>query len=225
MNSPLSSNERRLPSRPDPAPKPVAERPIVQQQNARTAFNQKLDDAERRFQAKAIPSTTDRPSGEQWQPTRNLRTSRDSSNSDDLDEDDSGNDQNLAAMVQPKAQAQPILPEALSQAGLADQTAQQQRAYLDRMAAAIAEIAERGNQSIFAVEFGSDVLIAKSAILGWDKNGALSVRLIAAQAGTSPHAVQLIRDQLRERLERRRITVKSIEMEAGDPLLPLKASA
>jgi hypothetical protein len=211
MNRPISSNETQVPRSPNRPPNSAGDRPVVQQQGARMAFNQKLEDAERRFQSRSMSSTAERASGEQWQRERDFTTSRDSSNNGDWDDDDVRNDHNPAAVGQQPVPSLIILGEATTQTGLANLNLLQS-AYLDRMAAAIAEIAELGSQNIFTIEFGADVSIAKSAILGWDKTGALSVRVLTTDVAMSPHAALHIREQLRERLQRRRIAVTSIEV-------------
>lgn len=87
----------------------------------------------------------------------------------------------------------------------------EQLANLQRMAAAIAEVAKSGAEAKMTINFGSIGGLATGAILGRDQNGALTVHLTGMPTSLSSAQMQSLRSELMQRLLRRKLAVSSIE--------------
>jgi hypothetical protein len=88
---------------------------------------------------------------------------------------------------------------------------QEQIANLQRMAAAIAEIAKTGIDAKMTVQFGNLNGIADSAIFGRDARGGLTIHLIGAPPHMTPANAQMLRSDLMQRLLKRRLDVSSVD--------------
>lgn len=88
---------------------------------------------------------------------------------------------------------------------------QEQIATLQKMAAAIAEVGKAGIDAKMTVQFGQLNGVADAAVLGRDARGALTVHLIgAAPHMTVANALQL-RDDLMQRLIKRKLNVSTVD--------------
>jgi hypothetical protein len=87
----------------------------------------------------------------------------------------------------------------------------EQLANLQRMAAAIAEVSKSGAEAKMTVDFGSTAGLATGAILGRDRNGALTVHLTGMPPFMSSAQMQSLRSELMQRLLRRKLAVSSVE--------------
>jgi hypothetical protein len=88
---------------------------------------------------------------------------------------------------------------------------QEQIANLQRMAAAIAEIAKTGIDAKMTVEFGTLNGIADSAIFGRDARGGLTIHLVGAPPNMTPTNAQMLRSDLIQRLLKRKLDVSSVD--------------
>ena len=88
---------------------------------------------------------------------------------------------------------------------------QEQIATLQKMAAAIAEIAKTGVDAKMTLQFGQFNGIADGAVLGRDARGALTIHLIGASAHMSPAHAQQLRDDLMQRLLKRKLNVSTVD--------------
>jgi hypothetical protein len=83
-------------------------------------------------------------------------------------------------------------------------------AHIDRMAAAIAEAVQKGNQSVFTVDFGKGAMLAQSAIITRDAAGMVSINFVTPNSSISPPAWQVLRNQLSDKLRDRKVALKEI---------------
>lgn len=86
-----------------------------------------------------------------------------------------------------------------------------QLAALQRMAAAIAEVAKGGIDARMTVEFGASNHLASGAILGRDARGAMTIHIVNATAHLPPAVVQMLRADLMQRLLRRKLNVAGVD--------------
>jgi hypothetical protein len=101
----------------------------------------------------------------------------------------------------------------------------EQLVHLDRMAAAIAEVVQKGQKSVFTIDFGAQSGIAKSAVIGMDAHGALSITLVTPSSAIQPNGWAALRTQLFNRLDRRKIAVASIDLDLDPNQMILGKSA
>jgi hypothetical protein len=87
----------------------------------------------------------------------------------------------------------------------------EQIATLQKMAAAIAEVAKSGTEAKMTVQFGAFNGIADGAILGRDARGAMTIHLIGTQPNITPAHAQQLRDDLLQRLLKRRLNVSTVD--------------
>lgn len=87
----------------------------------------------------------------------------------------------------------------------------EQLANLQRMAAAIAEVAKSGAEAKMTIDFGSIGGLATGAILGRDQSGALTVHLTGMPTTLSSAQMQSLRSELMQRLLRRKLVVSLVE--------------
>jgi hypothetical protein len=87
----------------------------------------------------------------------------------------------------------------------------EQIATLQKMAAAIAEVGKTGVDAKMTIQFGQLNGVADGAVLGRDARGALTVHLIGAPPHMSPANAQQLRDDLMQRLLKRRLNVSSVD--------------
>lgn len=87
----------------------------------------------------------------------------------------------------------------------------EQLANLQRMAAAIAEVAKTGTDARMTIDFGSIGGLATGAVLGRDRNGALTVHLTGMPPFMSSAQLQSLRSELMSRLLRRKLLVSTVE--------------
>jgi hypothetical protein len=122
----------------------------------------------------------------------------------------------MSLAVAPLDIARPALPIA-SIAGPASANgtipAQTVQAHLDRMAAAIAEIAIKPGQDAVTVDFADDFALFKSAIVARDASGMIAITMVTPNVAIQPHTWGALRNQLAERLDRRKLGVRSIKLE------------
>ncbi len=85
-----------------------------------------------------------------------------------------------------------------------------QQAHLERMAAAIAEAVGKGAQNVFSVDFGANALLIDSAIISKDATAGLTIRLTAPHGAITPAAWAVLKNNLEDRLEKRKISAKLI---------------
>lgn len=102
-----------------------------------------------------------------------------------------------------------VAPEIAAQSALPDL----KQAHLERMAAAIAEAVGKGGDQVATIDFGSDMGLVKSAIIARDAAGMISITMVTPNATLAPLAWTALRNQLSDRLEKRKIGVKSIDLE------------
>lgn len=87
----------------------------------------------------------------------------------------------------------------------------EQIATLQKMAAAIAEVAKGGAEAKMTVQFRAFNGIAEGAILGRDPRGAMTIHLIGTQPNITPAHAQQLRDDLLQRLLKRRLNVSTVD--------------
>lgn len=88
---------------------------------------------------------------------------------------------------------------------------QEQIATLQKMAAAIAEVTKTGVDAKMTIQFGQLNGVADGAVLGRDARGALTVHLIGAAPHITPANAQLLRDDLMQRLLKRKLNVSTVD--------------
>jgi hypothetical protein len=87
----------------------------------------------------------------------------------------------------------------------------EQIATLQKMAAAIAEVGKTGVDAKMTIQFGSLNGVADGAVLGRDARGALTVHLIGAPPHIAPAHAQQLRDDLMQRLLKRKLNVSTVD--------------
>ena len=87
----------------------------------------------------------------------------------------------------------------------------EQIATLQKMAAAIAEVGKVGVDAKMTVQFGQLNGVADGAVLGRDARGALTVHLIGAAPHMTPASAQQLRDDLMQRLLKRKLNVSTVD--------------
>lgn len=88
---------------------------------------------------------------------------------------------------------------------------QEQIATLQKMAAAIAEVGKAGIDAKMTVQFGQLNGVADAAVLGRDARGALTVHLIGAAPHMTAANAQQLRDDLMQRLLKRKLNVSTVD--------------
>ncbi len=88
---------------------------------------------------------------------------------------------------------------------------QEQIATLQKMAAAIAEVGKAGVDAKMTIQFGQLNGVADGAVLGRDARGALTVHLIGAAPHMTPANAQQLRDDLMQRLLKRKLNVSTVD--------------
>lgn len=107
------------------------------------------------------------------------------------------------------------LAAAPGEAVLADRT------QIERMAAAIAEVAARGAEARYVVEFPRG-LLATSAVIARDATGALLLRIVGLEARVTAQAAERLRADLTAALSRRRLRIARIDLTGpGTRLAPV----
>lgn len=91
------------------------------------------------------------------------------------------------------------------------------RAQIERMAAAIAEIAASAVKAAYVVELPPG-LIATAAMIARDASGALVVRIMGLDPSIAAHAGERFRADLAQALSRRRLRVSRVELDGAGPL-------
>jgi hypothetical protein len=178
------------------------------------AFAQTLDRAQKADQA--APKSPLDSRGEPMPQTGNPHTARRGSSSGQAGyQDDKPDDapDALAVLAQGQAAAPVNQPSAsTAPANIADM---REDGALQRMAAAIAEIAKSGSQSKMTVDFGPMAGFSGSAIIGRDAAGAITIHLITPpqMAADTRFSAQLL-----DRLLRRKLNVSTVECLASDTL-------
>ncbi len=120
--------------------------------------------------------------------------------------------QTLVGTVNPQRPGMMAAADVAPQSALSD-TAQ---AHLDRVAAAIAEAVGNGGDQVATVDFGADDALIKSAVIARDATGMISIKMVTPNAALQPLAWTVLRNQLSDRLEKRKIGVKSIDLQAEE---------
>jgi hypothetical protein len=87
----------------------------------------------------------------------------------------------------------------------------EQIATLQKMAAAIAEVGKTGVDAKMTIQFGQLNGVADGAVLGRDARGALTVHLIGAPPHMTPANAQQLRDDLMQRLLKRKLNVSTVD--------------
>ena len=95
---------------------------------------------------------------------------------------------------------------------------QEQIATLQKMAAAIAEVTKTGVDAKMTVQFGQLNSVADGAVLGRDARGGLTVHLIGAAPHMTSANVQQLRDDLMQRLLKRKVNVSTIDFLESETL-------
>ena len=85
-------------------------------------------------------------------------------------------------------------------------------AFLERIAAAIAEHRADGRQPQFSIEFGGSNPLANGALLSRDAAGAISIRIMGLDPRIDAIQQRMLKAQLRTGLNRRAIKVKEISL-------------
>lgn len=95
---------------------------------------------------------------------------------------------------------------------------QEQIATLQKMAAAIAEVTKAGVDAKMTVQFGQLNGVADAAVLGRDARGALTVHLIGAAPHMTAATTQQLRDDLMQRLLKRKLNVSTVDFLKSETL-------
>jgi hypothetical protein len=97
------------------------------------------------------------------------------------------------------------------------------QAHIDRMAAAIAEAVSKPGQDVLTVDFGREMALVKSAIVARDASGMINITMVTPNAAMQPNAWAAMRNQLADRLDKRKLGVKSIRLaEEKDGRVPVQ---
>jgi hypothetical protein len=181
-----------------------------QQQEARNNFEEKLRIVEKR---------TDEPRSDVNSKGELAGVKRSKSKGEAEDGFDSeGKSERLEPSSHAPQLAQLEAATAATQAAQAPLLSDAQRAHLDRMSAAIAELVDKRNDKVFTVDFGAGHHVAESAIIARDAAGMVTIKLVTPNAAIQPHGWTVLRHQLYDRLEKRKIAVKSFSV--GDQRIP-----
>jgi hypothetical protein len=101
---------------------------------------------------------------------------------------------------------------------------QEQIATLQKMAAAIAEVGKAGVDAKMTIQFGQLNGVADGAVLGRDARGALTVHLIGAPPHMTPANAQQLRDDLMQRLLKRKLNVSTVDFLQPETLTDIAVS-
>jgi hypothetical protein len=112
------------------------------------------------------------------------------------------------AAVAPAAPAAPAMPNEIAQA------------HIDRMAAAIAEAVSKPGHDVLTLDFGNELALVKSAIVARDAAGMITITMVTPNAAMQPNAWAALRSQLADRLDKRKLNVKSIKLDDGKEQRP-----
>jgi hypothetical protein len=151
-------------------------------------------------------------------PERDTRGGSDQSRDQDKEQEDRplGSD----ILINARAPLTPLMPAAFTPLVTAAVPLlnPEQIATLQKMAAAIAEVAKGGAEAKMTVQFGAFNGIAEGAILGRDPRGAMTIHLIGTQPNITPAHAQQLRDNLLQRLLKRRLNVSTVDFFEPQPL-------
>jgi hypothetical protein len=100
----------------------------------------------------------------------------------------------------------------------------EQIATLQKMAAAIAEVGKTGVDAKMTIQFGQLNGVADGAVLGRDARGALTVHLIGAPPHITPAHAQQLRDDLMQRLLKRKLNVSTVDFLEPETLTDIAVS-
>jgi hypothetical protein len=193
---------------------PKSAQPAKQQHEARMSFDQKMRDVEQRSQKKDSDAPR-RASTDDSDLPDNKRIS-DKGESSDNGLSDSGKESQLASLTIDMPAAKFDAAVTAVQQASAPLLNEAQIAHLDRMAAAIAEAVASGDKDVFTLDFGMNTAVAKSAIISRDAAGMVTINLVTPNASIQPQGWMLLRNQLMDRLEKRRIALKGLTLDEDD---------
>jgi hypothetical protein len=186
-------------SPPGPKEKAAAQPANARQaQQSRSSFNEKLEEAERRTKENAGANKAD--AKKKADPAEETLTEA------VFGSDKKSLDSNIFSLS-PQGQ---IAAPAVGEVHAAQHSNEAQLAQIERMAAAIAEAVQKGNQTVFTVEFGSSASIAESAIVARDAMGMISINIIAPNSNIQSSAWQVLRNQLADKLRDRKVALKNV---------------
>ncbi len=169
-----------------------------QAQQSRSSFNEKLEDAERRSKGR---NETEKGTAKKKSDLADEKPSETTSVSDKK-----SLDVNLFSVL-PQGQ---IASAPVAEVHAMQHADEAQLAQIERMAAAIAEAVQKGNQTVFTVEFGSGATIAESAVIARDAMGMISINILAPNSNVQPSAWQVLRNQLADKLRDKKIAIKNV---------------
>lgn len=169
-----------------------------QAQQSRSSFNEKLEEAERRTKESAANNKAE---------GKKKADPADEASPETLPESDKKSLDSNIFSLSPQGQ---IATSAVNEVQAAQHSNEAQLAQIERMAAAIAEAVQKGNQTVFTVEFGSSASIAESAIVARDAMGMISINIIAPNSNIQSSAWQVLRNQLADKLRDRKVALKNV---------------
>ncbi len=191
----MSINASGSKDKPAAAAPPTAARQV---QQTRSSFNEKLEEAERRSKGRS-----ENDKGQ----TKKKSDPADEKSSDSMLETDKKSLETGLFSISPQGQ---IAAAPVAEVHAMQHMNEAQLAQIERMAAAIAEAVQKGNQTIFTVEFGNSATIAQSAVIARDAMGMISINIIAPNSNVQPSAWQVLRNQLADKLRDRKIALKNV---------------
>ena len=143
-------------------------------------------------------------------PERDTRGGSDQSN----DQDDEQKDRPLGSdvVINARAPLSPMIAATFSPliTAAVPLLNPEQIATLQKMAAAIAEVAKTGVDAKMTVQFGPLNGVAEAAVFGRDPRGAMTIHLIGAPPHMTAANAQQLRDDLLQRLLKRKLNVSTV---------------
>lgn len=160
------------------------------------------------FSSERSPNFSQHPVDERQ--GRDTRGGGDQSNEQDEEQKDRplGSDSAISARTPLLVTATAFTPPVTATVPLLNQ---EQIATLQKMAAAIAEVAKTGVDVKMTLQFGQFNGVADGAVLGRDARGALTIHLIGATPLITPAHAQYLRDDLMQRLLKRKLNVSTVD--------------
>jgi hypothetical protein len=187
-----------------------APKTVTQRHDQRTSFDQKLRDAEQKDVKKQDENAKSSESEGAEDLPNDMKLLGDDTGGSSGEGFGQGDASSLAVLAQQArfdAKVQGIQSAqnvALSEA---------QIAHLEKISAIISSAVKGGAQDVYTVDLKGMESIAQSAVISRDGAGLISINLVTPNQAIPQHGLILMRQQLMDRLEKRKLTVKSVEFD------------
>ncbi len=181
-------------------------RSATERHDQRSSFDQKLRDAENKDAKKQDESSLNESEGAKDLPD-DMKLLGDEKGGEGFGQ---GDNSGLAALLQ-QARFDAKINAIHSAQGPA--LSEMQISHIEKISAIISEALNKGADDVFTVDFKGLESIAKSAVISRDAAGLISINLVSPNQAIPQHGLILLRQQLMDRLEKRKMTVKSVEFD------------